>query len=235
MRRAKEEIAMRRKTAAAFTEFWATDRGLSILLGLLVVVIFLLPLFRPTGQLRKVVSDILLSLLLISGAVSVAGRRSTFLLISGVATVALLVRWLSWLTPSYFLEQARSVSLVASLGLLSMIVLAQVFRRGPVTMHRVQGAIAVYLLLGLTWASAYELVALVEPGAFSGSGVEVTTSEPWLYFSFVTLTTVGYGDVTPVYAVARSLATFEALIGQLYPAILLARLVSLEVESSKQG
>jgi len=167
MHRAKERIAMRRKATEALVQFWATDRGLSILLGLLVVVVFLLPLLRPSGQLRKVLGDILLSLLLISGAVSVAGRRSTFLLISGVATVALLVRWVSWITPSYFLEQARAVSLIASLGLLSLIVLAQVFRRGPVTMHRVQGAIAVYLLLGLTWASAYELVALIEPGAFS--------------------------------------------------------------------
>jgi Ion channel len=226
---------MRRKVTEAFAQFWATDRGLSILLGLLVVVVFLLPLLRPTGQFRKVFGDIVLSLLLISGAVSVAERRSTFLLISVVATVALLVRWVSWLTPSYFLEQARAVSLVASLGMLALVVLAQVFRKGPVTIHRVQGAIAVYLLLGLAWSGAYELVALTEPGAFSGSGVEVTTTEPWLYYSFVTLTTVGYGDVTPVYSVARSLAMLEALIGQLYPAILLARLVSLEVESKKQG
>ncbi len=205
------------------------------MLGLLVVVVFLLPLLRPTGPFRKVLSDIVFSLLLISGAVSVSGRRSTFLLISVVATAALLVRWVSWLAPSDFLEQAGAASLLASLGLLSLVVLAQVFRKGPVTPHRVLGAIAVYLLLGLTWGSAYELLALTQPGAFAGSGIEVTTSSPWLYYSFVTLTTVGYGDISPVHSVARSLAMLEALTGQLYPAILLARLVSLEVESRKQG
>ena len=97
---------MRRKAAEAMERFWATDRGLSIVLGLLVVVVFLLPLLRPTAPLRKVVSDIVFSLLLISGAVSVSERRSTFLLISVVATAALLVRWVSWLSPSDFLEQA---------------------------------------------------------------------------------------------------------------------------------
>ena len=162
-------------------------------------------------------------------------RRPTFLLISVVATVALLVRWLSWLAPSDVLEQWRAVSLLASLGLLSLVVLAQVFRKGPVTLHRVRGAIAAYLLLGLTWGVAYELVALTRPGAFAGPGAEVAASESWLYYSFVTLTTVGYGDVTPIHAVARSLAMLEALTGQLYPAILLARLVSLEVESRRQG
>jgi Ion channel len=226
---------MTRKPAEALSRFWATDRGLSILLGFLVVAVFLLPLLRDVGPLRRVVRDVIISLLLISGAGAVYERRPTFLVISVVATAALLVRWVSWLTPSDVLEQWRAVSLLTSLGLLSLVVLAQVFRKGPVTLHRIQGAIAVYLLLGLTWGFAYELLALRQPGAFAGPGVEVAASETWQYYSFVTLTTVGYGDVTPIHAGARSLAMLEALTGQLYPAILLARLVSLEVESRRQG
>ena len=197
---------MKRKPAEALSRFWATDRGLSILLGFLVVAIFLLPLLRDIRPLRRVVRDVTFSLLLISGAGAVSERRPTFLLISVVATVALLVRWLSWLAPSDVLEQWRAVSLLASLGLLSLVVLAQVFRKGPVTLHRVRGAIAAYLLLGLTWGVAYELVALTRPGAFAGPGAEVAASESWLYYySFVTLTTVGYGDVTPIHC-SRSLA-----------------------------
>jgi hypothetical protein len=65
--------------------------------------------------------------------------------------------------------------------------------------------------------------------------MEGDTSRSWTYYSFVTLTTVGYGDITPVHPLARSLAVFEALTGQLYPAILLARLVSLEVQSKGSG
>ena len=113
---------------------------------------------------------------------------------------------------------------------LALIVLVQAFRAGPVTMHRIEGAIAAYLLLGITWASAYHFMRLLDPGAFTGAGMGAGTgAASFMYFSFVTLTTVGYGDVAPVHEVARSLAILEALTGQLYPAILLARLVSLEV------
>ena len=110
---------------------------------------------------------------------------------------------------------------------MAMVVLAQTFRAGPVNRHRIEGAVAAYLLLGLAWALAYELVGLLAAGAFSGTGRSGPERPDLVYFSFVTLTTVGYGDVTPVHPVARSLAVAEALTGQLYPAILLARLVSL--------
>ena len=90
------------------------------------------------------------------------------------------------------------------------------------------GAIVLYLLIGLIWAVIYSAISLHVPNAFAGSvGVNAGLSD-WVYFSFVTLTTVGYGDITPVAQGARALATLEAFIGQLYPAIIIARLVSLQ-------
>jgi len=74
-------------------------------------------------------------------------------------------------------------------------------------------------------------VERLSPGAFSGHTDESGTLAQWAYFSFVTLTTVGYGDMTPVALGARSLAMLEALVGQLYPAVIIARLVSLQVGS----
>src|SRR5262249_34101121 len=123
---------------------------------------------------------------------------------------------------------------VQAMGLLSLllfliVVLAQTLRRGPITFHRILGAVAAYLLLGVIWAYAYSLVALLRPGAFSGPVSPADGPRAWFYFSFVTLTTVGYGDVLPVHPVARSLATLEAVVGSLYLAILIARLVSLAV------
>jgi hypothetical protein len=111
-------------------------------------------------------------------------------------------------------------------------VLAHTFKPGVVTFHRVQGSVAVYLLLGLAWAHAYFLVALIHPGAFNTPPAADGINEmpQFVYYSFVTLTTVGYGDITPIHPFARSLATLEALVGQLYPAILIARLVSLEIQ-----
>jgi Ion channel len=224
---------MTRKIWAALSRFWESDHGLSILLALLVVVIFVLPLFGPMQTLGRIAGDVIFSLLLISGAATVSRQRLTLLTVSVITTAAIFVRWASWLAPSVVSEEWRRVSLLASLGLLSLMVLTQVFREGPITFHRVRGAMAVYLLLGLTWALAYEMVAHRQSGAFTGAVTGVDETQQWVYYSFVTLTTAGYGDVTPVHPIARSLAMLEALTGQLYPAILLARLVSLEVKSRK--
>src|SRR5438445_617565 len=106
--------------------------------------------------------------------------------------------------------------------------LRQTFHPGPVSMHRVMGGVAAYLLIGVTWAFGYKLLMEKRPNAihfqtFIGG---IPTAEPSLlmYFSVSTLTSVGYGDAYPVHRIARSLATAEALIGQLYPAILIAML-----------
>jgi len=127
----------------------------------------------------------------------------------------------------------RAVSLLAVL-ILTALVLMQVFRKGRITLHRVQGAVAAYLLLGFAWAIVYEISFLLNPDAIrfpDNSGVGLLMVPRLLYFSFVALTPVGYGDIVPVHPAVRSLAVTEALIGQLYPVVLIARLVSLEIVS----
>jgi hypothetical protein len=99
--------------------------------------------------------------------------------------------------------------------------------------HRIIGAVLVYLNVGLAFMSLYCFVALIVPGAFSGLGQlqdNLAVASNLIYFSFVTLTSVGYGDIVPVHPVARSLTNIETIIGQLYPATLLARLVTLELK-----
>ena len=127
---------------------------------------------------------------------------------------------------------------ILALSILAVLVLIRVFRAGPITGHRIQGAIAVYLLLGLIWVSAYNLIHQTIPGAFrfpEGELSPLRFKHGLMYFSFVTLTTVGYGDITPAHPLARSLAMAEALVGQLYPAILIGRLVSMELTSRQEG
>jgi hypothetical protein len=87
------------------------------------------------------------------------------------------------------------------------------------------------LLLGLVWANAYALLHLIHPDAFSGAVGKAPGALTWIYYSFVTLTTMGYGDITPVHPIARSLAISEALSGQLYIAVTLARLMALHVSA----
>ena len=144
-----------------------------------------------------------------------------------VAVITLAVDLGSWVLPVG--EPWVQGTSLLSLMLLLVVVLGQTLRSGPITFHRIQGAVAAYVLLGVIWAYAYSLVALLRPGAFSGPVSPADGPRAWFYFSFVTLTTVGYGDVLPVHPAARSLAMLEAVTGPLYLAILISRLVSLAV------
>jgi hypothetical protein len=106
---------------------------------------------------------------------------------------------------------------------------------GPVSVHRVMGGVAAYLLIGVTWAFGYKLLLEIIPNAIhfqTPLAAGATTGEPGrlIYFSFETLTTVAFGDAYPVHRIARSLAIAEALIGQLYPAILIATLVGMALQ-----
>ena len=224
---------MTREMGPAFSRFWTDDRGLSIFLAALVAII-VLPALGPVGLPGRFLGDALVSLMLVSGAAAVADRSRAILIVSVIAVPALLVRWTSWLFPTADLAVWRGISTLATLVVLCWVVLALVLRRGPITARRIQGAIAVYLLLGFIWAQAYELVTLWHPGAFTGA-VDGSGSLPWTYYSFVTLTTMGYGDIMPVHPLARAVAVLEALTGQLYLAIMLARLVSLELQSRRDG
>lgn len=103
--------------------------------------------------------------------------------------------------------------------------------------NRIIGAVCVYLMLGVIWALTYSLLEAAIPGSFTGLSVQAADSKwdpDWVYFSFVTLTTLGYGDILPVNSSARSLAYFEAIVGQFYLAVLVAGLVGAYL-SEKQG
>jgi hypothetical protein len=211
-----------RRAWHSLQRFWHHDPGLSVILGVLVLLVFVLPPFTGPREERGPVMDVMFTLLLLAGVTSLQARAVVRALLFLAALAATVVRF--WSHPP---DSALALAALVALALMTVVVLAQTFRAGPVSVHRIQGAIAGYLLLGLVWAAAYDLVAAFVPGAFVTGQGRAPDDQDLLYFSFVTLTTVGYGDVTPVSPAARSLALAEALAGQLYPAILLARLVAL--------
>ena len=199
---------------------------------LLVAGAFVIPPLEPTGSGRGPAGSIVYALLLISGVRALGERRLTRMVLMPVAILTLAVELGTWVVP-------MPEPLVEGMGLLSLllflaVVLGQTLRSGPITYHRLNGAVAAYLLFGFIFAYAYSLVALVRPGAFSGPVSPTDGPRAFFYFSFVTLTTVGYGDITAVNSVARSMALLEGLTGQLYPAILIARLVSMHVGTRRE-
>ena len=208
----------------ALRRFWERDLALSVILATLVLLVFVLPPFTVPREERGPLVDVALTLLLAAGVTGLRVRAAVRWTLLAAAVAAMAVR----LAPAAS-EPAIALSSLVSLGLLAVVVLAQTFGGTDVSIHHVQGAVAAYLLLGLVWAAAYAFVAALHPGAFA-SAVPLSQDRSFIYFSFVTLTTVGFGDVTPVHSTARSLVVLEALTGQLYPAVLLARIVTLHTQ-----
>jgi hypothetical protein len=229
----------KRSLKSRFSEFWwEGDQGLSVFLLLLFAALFLSPFFE--SNLLRSVSAIFFSLLLISGVAYLSPRPLLRWTSGAVAFTAIVLHWLQELRPSPGLVIAESFAALFCLITLTMVVLIRVFRdTGPVTSARVRGAVAAYVLFGVTWSILYRVLDLCLPDAFSlpaSAGMNpVDVRENFAYFSFVTMTTLGYGDITPLHPIARMFAVFEALVGQLYPATLLARLVSLEISHRQTG
>jgi hypothetical protein len=217
--------------------FWSEERSLTTLLVLLAINMFVLePVIREEARiafLRGVFS----SLLLLAGLLTVTRHKTLRIVFAVFVTLTMMVHWSRIAFGTRALVSLDACLLLLSMLALMVIVLAQVNQKGPVTGHRVRGAVAGYLLLGMACAYAYLLIDTLIPGSFQISAADLHSrkaqSDAFYYFSIVTLTTLGYGDITAVHPVARSVVMMEALLGQLYPAILIARLVTLQMETRK--
>jgi hypothetical protein len=105
-----------------------------------------------------------------------------------------------------------------------------------VTHHRIQGAVVLYLSIALLFAALYEILLALLPGSISGvaaQGNYLVLGRGLIYYSLTTLTSIGYGDLLPIHPLARSLSNLEAVIGQLFPATLLARIVTMEMQARR--
>jgi len=193
------------------------------------VLLFLLTPFVEDLPQGNLVDSALLTLVMVSAVLTLGGRRPALLVAGFVVVPALAARWGHHLRPDlvpaeFFLVPAVVFFAVAIVHLLRFIL------RAPVVNAEVLCAgISGYLMLGLLFMPAYLLVARVSPGAFSlGAGAgRPMQSFAAFYFSFITLSSVGYGDVTPVSKVARTLAVMEAIAGLFYVAVLISRLVAM--------
>jgi hypothetical protein len=207
------------------------DSLLTVLTGLLVVMMFVVAPLQSLGLLAFQVSELLLALLLVGGVFAMSGSRT--------AVAAMLVALVMIVTGAVLRIKSPSIldlDLFAGAWLIVGVTLAwavarATFAPGRVTYHRIIGAVLLYLTVAIIFAALYSFIGTLDPKAFVGLSVQDSPklATQLIYFSFATLTTTGYGDVAPVHPVARSLCNMEAIFGQLYPATLLARLVTLEI------
>lgn len=216
-------------------EFWTQDHSLTALLIYLIVAVFVLLPFR-LSWVGEVINGIIFSLILVSGVFSVADKAHVRIPIVAVAVTTFIVHWFHLVNQSIFVETADATFTMVFLATLSFLVLYRIFAVGDVSFHRIQGAIAVYVLIGWICSEAYHLMYIFDHNAFVWPAFQASEEALHVrfhYFSYATLTTLGYGDIMPYSAMAKSLVMIEGLTGQLFPAIMITRLVSLEIESRK--
>lgn len=129
------------------------------------------------------------------------------------------------------------LAVIIGLIAISLVIGKAVFAAGRITHHRIEGAIILYLNIALAFTSVFRMIFELDPGAFANvpaHQVESAGLSSMLYFSFTTLTATGFGEILPINPLARSMANLESVLGQLYLAILLARLVTMHVESGRR-
>ena len=199
-------------------------------LAALVLLFVTAPLVQelPNGEWLETV---LATVVMCMGVLAVGARRRTLIVAIVLVVPAVVGNWVRHFWPgSYPLEAVYAARLVF-LAFLMARLLVFILRAPRVNSEVLCAGISVYLLIGLLWVLAYMMVAQHDPTAFAFSvppgSPHVMSRFTAFYFSFITLTTVGYGDITPVSNVARMLAIMESMSGTLFVGVLIARLVSL--------
>ncbi len=205
--------------------FWSHERGPYALLFFLTLTLFVLAPLLSGRIITPIILKIAFALILISGALVVTTWTSVRLLAIVVALMSVALNLFGLLSE----KTAQTLDTLLSVGTLTafaMLMGRNFLSRRRVQAHRIAGAVTIYLLIGLIWARLYQLLDLLNPGSFRFPEGEGLHAAGLTYFSFVTLSTLGYGDITPINIIARDLTVLEAVMGQLYLVIIISWLVS---------
>jgi hypothetical protein len=211
-------------------ERWA-DPLLTVLTILLVTLLFVVIPLQALGIFAFQASELVLALLLVGGVFVMSGSRTAIATMLGALAMIMVGVALRLKSPSVLdLNLFAGAWLVVGVTL-AWAVARATFAPGRITYHRVLGAVLFYLMVAVIFAALFMFLGTLAPKAFSGMQIEdnPALASQLIYFSFATMTTTGYGDVAPLHPLARSLCNLEAIFGQLYPATLLARLMTLEL------
>lgn len=213
---------------------YARHRFSYLLLALLLTIV-ISPLIEEFTVL-SIVFDASLSLIFVLGCFAVSRKKYIPWLAAALSVPMLLSVWIGYLGLDIpRLSLVGRVSGMAYFALIAGAILTFVFAVRAVSWEVISAALVVYLLLGAMWGFAYGVIETLQPASFRFPDVLLEEdSSGFMYYSFITLTTVGYGDITPVTGVARSFSLLQGIVGQSYMAVLVARLVGLHVAGGEK-
>ncbi len=212
---------------------------LLIFLITLLALLLIFPFVQENFVGYFVILEMFISLILIAGIYIVSANRQVLTISILLGTLALTVIWFNLFLNNERLLIFGLLLLIAFFALTTTTILMHVLSYKRVTADKIYGAICGYLLIGINWALVYTALEIAFPDSFDmtqnlRAGILFVTYQPiylshFLYYSFITLTTTGFGDIAPLSNIARALSSIEAVVGQLYVAVLIARLVGLHI------
>ncbi|MBC7846097.1 MAG: two pore domain potassium channel family protein [Flavobacterium sp.] len=212
-----------------FNHLWKKESGLSSMLILLFVMHFVLIPMLGSYSSFLVVLNIFWMLFLLAGIFALSKSRKQAVLISIVPILFSVFGWISAFNPTPFTVLMDLILSISTFLLLIILVLLKVFEPGPITSYRVIGSVVVYMLMANLWEVVYLFFYQHIEGSFQITLPPFQSNSldaNFMYFSYITITTTGFGEIVPLHPMARALVQVEALIGVLYPVILIGRLVS---------
>ncbi len=207
---------------------WLTQRRFLVLLISLLLLALIHPILSSL-QLAgpKLLLNIFLTIILLTSIYAVSHNKGLFIITLCLGIPSFGARWLVEFMGSSPGVIVAVLSVIALFFLLvAVIMLSHVLKDDAVTGEKISASICVYLLIGLVWACLFSLTHVLQPGSFQLENPELSD---FVYYSYITLSTLGYGDITPLSPPARGLAYVEAITGQIYLAVLIARLVGLHI------
>lgn len=213
-------------------------RGHRVLLSSLVLMIVVTPFLQQLHSFQWLLA-VFVMLMLLAAVRTVSQRPREYHVTLFLAVVALLPQFGVILDSSMQVDALRHVAITLFLFWVCGLLLRDIILRShKVSADLIFGAINIYLMVGLAFAFIYGLIEILQPGSFSGLdklGTPGGLVSNFEYFSFVTITTLGYGDVSPLTPFAMTAAIVEGVFGQLYLAVMVARLVGLYVSNSQDS
>jgi hypothetical protein len=208
--------------------FYQENKFLIMLLALIGVILFH-PLIDNVVHIQFLI-EIFLSLLFLSCIFAVSFKKQHPIIAALLAMPTFTIMWTSHFVDIGGFEHVKNLFGMLFMLYLIILFLEHFFRQDEINREVIFGALVVFLLMGLMWGYGYTLLEHLQPGSFNHpAGLSELDLGAFDYFSFVTITTLGYGDITPVSAPARAMVMVQAVIGQVYLAVLVAWLVGINI------
>jgi len=228
-----EGVCMASNNKISFIELCKRDRYLLLLMSLLSLIL-ITPLFEGVVALTTLLDIFITGIFLASlYAISQKGqslRNAVVLLLPVVAGM-----WLTYFVHIPHLRLVADCCAILFFAFTIILILSSLLREYEITLDVIYGAVAVFLLMALMWAFMFDVIATLRPGSFQITASPAHgTRVHFIYYSFVTITTVGYGDILPVSLTARAFSIVEMIVGQVYLVVLIARLVGINITQSME-